>query len=37
MEENNCKADLHIKQSGSTIFLNVCGGVLVAVGWWGAQ
>lgn len=27
MKDNNCKADLHIKQSGSTIFLNVCGCV----------
>lgn len=30
MKENDCKADLHIKQSGSTIFLNVCVGVI----WW---
>lgn len=30
MKENNCKADLHILQPGTAIFLNVCVGVF----WW---
>lgn len=34
MKANNCKADLHIKQSGGTIFLNMCLSVCVGVFWW---